>query len=121
MTAVPDRLANDRTAWLCTLRPDGSPHVTPVWFVHLDNTWWIASEKPNVKLRNILNDPRVSLALEDGQVPVVAEGKAIVHREDYPAAVVEAFAAKYDWRIDRPDSVLYEVPVTKWLLTGQAQ
>jgi len=30
---VIQRLRQERHAWLCTLRPDGSPHITPVWFV----------------------------------------------------------------------------------------
>ncbi|MFJ8363696.1 pyridoxamine 5'-phosphate oxidase family protein [Streptomyces sp. NPDC093984] len=36
--AVLDRLARERNAWLCTVRPDGSPHVTPVWFLYLHDT-----------------------------------------------------------------------------------
>lgn len=116
-----ERLETERNAWMCTLRPDGSPHVTPVWFVHLHDTWWICSERPNAKLRNVSADPRVSLHLEDGDHPVVAEGRAIVHRTGYPVDVVSAFRVKYGWDIDTPESVLYEVPVTKWLLSGEAQ
>ncbi|WP_217240341.1 pyridoxamine 5'-phosphate oxidase family protein [Streptomyces sp. AC555_RSS877] len=29
-TSVPGK-----NVWLCAVRPDGSPHVTPVWFVFL--------------------------------------------------------------------------------------
>ncbi|MFF3275452.1 pyridoxamine 5'-phosphate oxidase family protein [Streptomyces chrestomyceticus] len=74
--AVRSRLATERIVWLCTLRRNGSPHVTPVWFVFVRGTWWIGADRASVKLRNIENDPRVSLALEGGEAPVVAEGRA---------------------------------------------
>ncbi|MDO3684019.1 pyridoxamine 5'-phosphate oxidase family protein [Micromonospora sp. C28ISP2-4] len=125
--AVEDRLARERNVWLCTLRRDGSPHVTPVWFVHADDVWWIGCDGRSVKARNVAADPRVSLALEDGVHPVVAEGDARVHRADFPPAIVAAFAEKYGgWDIRQlvtPDSerVLLEVPVRRWLLAGTAR
>ncbi|MDG4837670.1 pyridoxamine 5'-phosphate oxidase family protein [Micromonospora sp. WMMD967] len=126
-TDVQARLAREPNVWLCTLRRDGSPHLTPVWFVYVDGTWWIGSGSRNVKVRNILEDPRVSLALEGGNAPVVAEGTARVHRDGFPDAVVEAFAGKYEgWDVGRQVSpggerVLLEIPVRRWLLAGTAQ
>ncbi|MBA2944863.1 TIGR03618 family F420-dependent PPOX class oxidoreductase [Streptomyces himalayensis] len=124
--AVLDRLARERNAWLCTVRPDGSPHVTPVWFVYLHDTWWIGADEGAVKVRNIEKTPRVSLALESGDAPVVAEGEAAVHRDAFPAEVTADFAAKYDWDVTAPQRpgrgrVLLEVPVRRWLLAGVAQ
>ncbi|WP_354644523.1 pyridoxamine 5'-phosphate oxidase family protein [Kitasatospora camelliae] len=126
-TAVLDRLAVERNVWLSTVRPDGSPHVTPVWFVFRDGRWWIGADALSVKVRNIEVFPTVSLALEDGRAPVVAEGEAVVHRSRFPEAVTAAFTAKYAWdvaapyRPERPDRVLLEVPVRRWLLAGTAQ
>ncbi len=88
--------------WLCTLRPNGSPHVTPVWFVYDAGCWWIGTDTHAVKVRNIEADPRVSLALEDGRSPVVAEGKASVRRDGFPAEIVAAFAEKYAWDVTAP-------------------
>jgi F420H(2)-dependent biliverdin reductase len=121
------RLAEEPNVWLCTLRRDGSPHLTPVWFVYASATFWIGCESRSVKARNVRADSRVSLALEGGDTPVVAEGAAQVHRGGFPGAVVEAFARKYDgWDVSRqvgPDSerVLLEIPVRRWLLAGTAQ
>lgn len=119
------RLARERIVWMCTLRPDGSPHVTPVWFVHRDGAWWVGTDGRSVKVRNVTADPRVSLAVEGGAAPVVAEGHARVRR-DFPDAVVAAFADKYDgWDVTIPygpgGRVLFEVPVDRWLLAGTAQ
>ncbi|OXM50969.1 pyridoxamine 5'-phosphate oxidase family protein [Amycolatopsis alba] len=122
-----ERLARERNAWFCTLRVDGSPHVTPVWFVYLDDVFWVGSGERNVKVRNVGNDPRVSLALEDGDAPVVAEGLARVHRGALREDVLAALAAKYDgWAAGEEIEpfgarVLLEVPVKRWLLAGVAQ
>ncbi|MEU7654137.1 pyridoxamine 5'-phosphate oxidase family protein [Micromonospora taraxaci] len=126
-TDVQTRLARESNVWLCTLRRDGSPHLTPVWFVYVAGTWWIGCDGRSVKVRNVTADPRVSLALEGGNAPVVAEGIARVHRAGFPNTVVEAFAGKYDgWDVGRQVSpggerVLLEIPVRRWLLAGTAQ
>ncbi|MGC4893024.1 TIGR03618 family F420-dependent PPOX class oxidoreductase [Micromonospora sp. DT31] len=125
--AVEERLAREKNVWLCTLRRDGSPHLTPVWFVHTGGVWWISCDAGSVKARNAAADPRVSLALEDGVHPVVAEGVARLHHADFPPEVVAAFAAKYaGWEIRQPVTpdgarVLLEVPVRRWLLAGRAR
>ncbi len=110
-------------AWLTTLRRDGSPHTTPVWFLLIDDTFWIASSTANVKVKNAVRDARVSLAIDGtGSQPHVAQGRAIVHRRigDFPQ-LVSLLAEKYDgW--DAADEsqdgprVLLEVPVDRWLL-----
>ncbi len=113
--------------WLCTLRPDGSPHVTPVWFVYRDDVFWVSSGENNVKVRNVDNDPRVSLALEDGDAPVVAEGQVRVHRGALREDILAALAAKYDgWTAGEEIEpfgarVLLEIPIRRWLLSGIAR
>jgi PPOX class probable F420-dependent enzyme len=109
--------------WLTTLRADGSPHTTPVWFVLQDETVWIATSLRNVKVRNLARDPRVSMAFDQtASTPWVAEGRAAAHEhlEDHPD-LLAAFAEKYDgW--DAADSrqdgprVLLEVSIGRWLL-----
>ena len=111
--------------WMTTLRRDGSPHTTPVWFLLIDGTFWIASSTVNVKVENVLRDARVSLALDGtGARPQVAQGRAIVHPaiSTFPT-LVSQLAEKYGgWDVtdeshDGP-RVLLEVPVDRWLLGG---
>ena len=112
-------------AWLTTVRPDGSPHTTPVWFVLRDDTFFIASAATNVKVRNIVADDRVSIAIDGSATdPHVAQGRARIRREigELPD-VVSLFAQKYnDWNVldeaaDGP-RVMIETPVDRWLLGG---
>ena len=121
------RLADERVGWLCTLRPDGSPHLTPVWFVCNGSTVWVATASSTVKACNISRDPRVSFALQDGDAPLVGEGRAqLFATGEAPDAVVAGFAAKYGWSIGEPESdgrppVVLGVRVDRWLLDGTAR
>ncbi|MFA9430394.1 TIGR03618 family F420-dependent PPOX class oxidoreductase [Egicoccus sp. AB-alg2] len=116
------RLARERNVWFVSPRPDGSPHLTPIWFVWDGRAFWVCTSSDTAKARNLRRDPRVALALQDGDRPVVAEGRAIVHARPYPEAVVRAFRAKFDWDItatDDPDGdfeVLVEIVPARWLL-----
>lgn len=116
-------IGSARCAWLTTLRKDGSPHTTPVWFLFEDDRFWIASSKMNVKVRNVSSDPRVSVAIDgSGARPYVAQGRArIHHRLDDHSRLVTLFAEKYGgW--DATDEcqdgprVLLEILVDRWLL-----
>ncbi len=124
--SVLERLDREPLAWLCTLRRDGSPHQTPVWFVFHNSTLWICSAEKNRKVRNVLLDPRVSVALEGGGAPVVAEGRVTLRPCNFSPDVIERFRTKYDWDITLPNEhegprVLLEIPVARWLLAGVAQ
>ncbi len=93
-----DRLS-ERNVWVATVRPDGRPHLAPVWFVVAqDNKWYVITEPDSVKARNLQRNPKISLALEDGNSPYVVEGEA--HVVPPSADVARLFKEKYDWDIE---------------------
>jgi PPOX class probable F420-dependent enzyme len=63
-------LEGTRTAKLAVVRKDGSPLVTPVWFV-LDDDGLIVFEtgRESVKGRALCRDPRLSICVEDDEPP----------------------------------------------------
>ncbi len=69
-----------RTAKLATVRPDGRPHVAPVWYdLDEDGSLVFNTGESTVKGRNMRREPRVSLCVDDDRPPfsfVVAEGVA---------------------------------------------
>lgn len=71
-----------RPAMLATVRPDGRPHVAPVWFdVDDDDTMVFMTGANTVKGRSIQADSRVALCVDDDQPPfayVLVEGTAEV-------------------------------------------
>ena len=82
---------NARTTWLSTVNEDGSPHVTAVGAVWLDGCFWFQTGSGTRKGRNVLRDPRCSVALSILGADVVVEGEAT--RVTDPAAVARAAEA----------------------------
>ena len=93
--------------WLATVRADHTPHLVPIWFVWVEGKAYVCTAADSVKARNLQANPRVTLALESGNAPIVLEGCACPI-ESAPPAVVEAFQRKYDWDI-RTDSTYNQV------------
>lgn len=68
-----------RTGKLSTVRTDGRPHVTPIWFVLDGDDVVFSTAKSSVKGRNLARDGRVALCVDDDRPPydfVVLEGSA---------------------------------------------
>jgi len=109
--------SSESDAWLTTLRPDGSPQTTRVWFCVLDDTVWISTGDRALKWRNVSADPRVTVAI-DGREAGVVQGVAELHNDAGARPdVIREFAAKYngwDAAADVPGwggRVLISVPV----------
>ena len=97
---VKHRLTTESNIWLATARPNGTPHLAPIWFVWVEGRVYVCTSADSVKARNLQANPSVSLALENGNAPVVLEGRAcFTSIESVPPAVIEAFQRKYDWNI----------------------
>jgi len=79
-------------ATLATVRPDGSPHTAPVWYRYVEGKFLVLTERSSRKARNIINDPRVELCIDDREKPpfhtVIVRGRATI--EPYPGD---------DWRL----------------------
>lgn len=92
------RLHTEPNLWLATVRPGGAPHQVAIWFVWVAGKIYFCTGADSVKVRNLMRNPRVSLALEDGTRPVVIEGLARPIGSA-PKPVIDAFKKKYDWNI----------------------
>ncbi|MET8168550.1 pyridoxamine 5'-phosphate oxidase family protein [Streptomyces sp. NPDC005329] len=71
VVAVRDRPAQEKNVSVCTVRPDGSPHVTPVWFDFLQSSWWISADGGSVRSQHrevLAGLPGVPVALTAEQV-----------------------------------------------------
>jgi PPOX class probable F420-dependent enzyme len=93
-----ERLATAENIWLATVRQDATPHLVPIWFVWVQDRAYVCTAGSSVKVRNIKQNPHVTLSLEDASSPLVIEGDAGI-LDEFPASVVEAFIKKYDWDI----------------------
>lgn len=84
-------IADAEVIWLTTVRPNGQPQASPVWFVVDDDEFLVFSLDDTPRTANIAANPRVSLNLDSnaGADVVTIEGMArIANGEnslDHPA------------------------------------
>ena len=90
---VVEQMSGARSYWVATNRPDGPPHVVPVWGVWLNDSFHFFTDPGSLKGRNIRRDPRVAVHLESGDHVVILEGEMLLHQAD--AEIVTAYEAKY--------------------------
>lgn len=105
-----EALAASRNYWIGTTRPDGRPHVMPVWGAWIDGALYFGSDPDSRRGRNIAAQPYIVAHLESGDDVVILEGRveALVAGE-LPEAVIDACAAKYDWRPSAEDGSTWYV------------
>lgn len=96
---INERLRAEPVIWLATVRPDGRPHLVPVWFLWDGETILIFSQPNNQKIHNLRANPAVTLALEaanEGEDVAILEGRARLVSPDDIQASVPAYVAKYE-------------------------
>lgn len=116
-TQAQTRLESERNIWLATVRPDGRPHLVPLWFAWHDGLVYICIQPNSVKARNLAQTPLVSLSLEDGDKPLICEGETAVIPTPYPPEVIAIFQQKYNWNITTDSDYGHLIAITprKWL------
>jgi len=132
---VSQRLENARNYWIATTRPDGCPHVVPVWGLWIDDAFYFGGAPDTRWVRNIATNPSVALHLEDAEQVVVVEGKVeeCVPDSELARRLAIASAEKYATQSDssedsegilrlRPQLVLawthFPEDATRWHFTA---
>ena len=117
---VDRRLQAEPIIWLSSVRPDGRPHLVPVWFVWDGESVTIFSQPNNQKIRNIRANQNVFLALEaanEGEDVAILEGTAEFITMDATAPIQPAYMGKYQESITEmgwtPESMMasYSQPI----------
>jgi PPOX class probable F420-dependent enzyme len=98
------RLRSERTIWLVTTTPDGTPSVRPVWFVWDGESFLVFSQPNAAKVRQINANPNVCLHLDAdqwGENIVIVSGEARVAPDHPPVDQTAAYVEKYAWGFER--------------------
>jgi PPOX class probable F420-dependent enzyme len=98
-----ERLERSHDYWVATTRPDGRPHVMPVWGVFVDGEFWFSSSRKSRKARNLAANPACAITTDNAYEPVVIDGTAeVVFDSAGIGGFVTAINAKYktDYSID---------------------
>ena len=95
---VDEFLAEALVSHLVTVRPDGRPHVAPVWFIWQGGHALAMVGEEAVKVANLRRNPLASLSIASADRPykyVVLEGEGAVTKENI-AQVVRDICMRYD-------------------------
>jgi PPOX class probable F420-dependent enzyme len=86
------------TATLGTIRRDGSPQASVVWYLWDDGEFVISTIHGTAKWKNLLRDPRCSICIEDPEsgAMVVAYGTARLQDRDVRERTRDIVAKYYD-------------------------
>jgi PPOX class probable F420-dependent enzyme len=97
-TRVARRLRSETIVWLTTVRQDGMPQPSPVWFLWDGSEFLIYSQPKKPKLRNIKRNKRVALHLnsdESGGEVAAFAGEARIDSRAPSAKDVPEYVEKY--------------------------
>ncbi len=77
-------LAERHTVVVATLRHDGQPQLSTVWYRWDGKAFWISTNRTRAKFRNIERDPRVTLLVDapPRETSVAAYGRAEIAATD---------------------------------------
>ena len=98
---IAERLRHELYAYFITVRPDGRPHAVPVCFLWEDSSILIFSIPESIKVRNLRQNPHVTLALdsfgdsESDYFSVIVEGRAELVDEPGLDMTYPPYAAKH--------------------------
>jgi nitroimidazol reductase NimA-like FMN-containing flavoprotein (pyridoxamine 5'-phosphate oxidase superfamily) len=115
-----DRLAAGLTYWLATARPDGRPHVMPVWGIWMDSAFYFSTGDQSRKARNLVADARCSVTTEidpprrpkKGQIKdaLIIEGTAEkLTDQRLIRKFAKLYGAKYAWDMEGFKEPVYRV------------
>ncbi len=71
---VEERLTRSVHYWVCSVRPNGHPHVIPRWGVFVEGKFYYDGSPETRHAKNISLNPNVSLHLESGSDVVILDG-----------------------------------------------
>jgi PPOX class probable F420-dependent enzyme len=102
---VARRLRDEEHMWLATVRADGMPQPTLIWFLWDQNETFLIYSQPNKqKLRNIAQNPKVALNFNSdvlGDDMIIFSGEASIDTRVAAADQHPAYLEKYRAGIQR--------------------
>jgi general stress protein 26 len=108
-----DKLARETVYWVSTASTQGRPHSAPVWGIWKQNSFYFETDPNSVKGRNLSNDQRIVVHVQDGNDTVILEGSARIEkkpeklkqlRKDY----VNKYQYTPDWSNEK-DQIVFSV------------
>jgi len=89
-------------ASLATVGSNDEPHVVPVFFTYENGKVYVQADRRSVKVKNLLNNNKVAVAVYSGEEAVILRGRArIVEDDEEFARRTKDHIAKYHLKLDK--------------------
>jgi nitroimidazol reductase NimA-like FMN-containing flavoprotein (pyridoxamine 5'-phosphate oxidase superfamily) len=104
------RLTKAHTYWIATARPDGRPHMMPVWGLWLDGAFYFSTGRNSRKAQNLASNPGCVLSMEQDGDSVIVEGVAApVEDPSLLKQCYKAYKEKYEWDMEDGGEPFYVI------------
>jgi general stress protein 26 len=116
---VVQQMTQARHYWLATVGVDGQPHSTPVWGLWYENRLHVEGNPNSRWIRNLQQNPRLSVSLPSGEKVVIIEGTVhIIEDDELDEAewlrLDSAYQTKYAVQQGSPYIVVYPTKILAW-------
>lgn len=108
---VEQRLTESITYWIGTTRPNGRPHISPIWGIWHEGCFWFDGSPETRRGKNIAHNPYITVNLEDGTKVVIVEGVVTDLKEvslGVRQTLSEVYTAKYSAHGYSPEPETWE-------------
>jgi len=98
------KLKDEKVYWVSTSSASGKPHAVPVWGIWMGSSFYFETDPASVKGKNLKENPRIVVHIQDGLDTVIVEGRAYRERDPRELKVLRAnYLRKYDYEPDWGD------------------
>lgn len=92
---IEELLSKEEICYIATSRPDGRPHVMPIWFIYHEGKIWFETDTTTVKFKNIQHNNRVMVVF-GGKSTYIVEGSVKWCKEnELPFPIRKMYWDKY--------------------------
>jgi uncharacterized pyridoxamine 5'-phosphate oxidase family protein len=118
-----ERLERNPYYWVATVRPDGRPHLMPVWALWVEHRLYFSTGGQSRKARNLKANPQCTVSVQDGDDAVIVEGVAgEVQDRNLLARLSPLYNSKYGMLLDPDLGPVYQVvPATVFGFKGSVR
>lgn len=95
-------MARESLASFATVGRDNEPHVVPVFFTYESGKVYVQTDRNSVKVRNLLRNSNVAVAVYSGEQAVIIKGKGrVIENEEEFIKRTQEHIDKYKLRLDK--------------------
>lgn len=99
---VSERMLSAHNYWVSSTRPDGRPHVAPVWGLWHEETFYFSSGRESRKAQNFAANSAAVVHLESGDQTVILEGHVEIVGEGKEKELLKGLDKSYEAKYKVP-------------------